>query len=95
MKQYEVNDISQFSSNDEVCLATVGKYAKYQTSTYRLDIVKDICFIHTFKDAYLQTIEIPDHYPFSFTDDNGTHMMNENQNNLTVTGIATISFIVK
>lgn len=95
MKQYEINDITQFSSNDEVCLATVGKYAKYQTNSYRLDMIKDICFIHTFIPAFEQTIELQDHYPFAYDDDNGHHEISENETRMTVTGITSISFIVK
>lgn len=95
MKQYDVNQISQFSTNDEVCLATVGKYAKHQTFEYRLDIIKDVCMIHTFIDGLEQTIEIPDHFAFRYIDDNGNHIVNENDKYITVTGISTISFITK
>lgn len=93
MKQYDVNDITQFSDINEIRLSTSGKYAKYDTNCYRLDIIKDICFIHTFVDGYEQTIEIPSHLPFSYTDDNGKHIVKGDDNHIVVTGITSISFI--
>lgn len=93
MKQFDINDITQFSDTNEIRLATSGKYAKYDSNCYRLDIIKDICFIHTFIDGYEQTIEIPSHLPFSYTDENGFHTVKNNDDHIVVTGIASISFV--
>lgn len=88
----KLDDVSQFSSNDEVALALVGKYAKQYTSNYKLSIIKNVCIINTLADC---TIELPDHYSFAYEDEDGRHICSENENTLSVFGISTITFHVK
>ena len=90
---YEVNDISQFSDDKEICLSLVGKYAKYKTSEYRLTIIKDICFVHTFTDNKV-TIEIPQHEPFSYLDKNKNWVNVVDERVIDVEGILSFSFVI-
>lgn len=85
----KLNDISQFSSNDEIALALVGKYSKVYDTHYQLSIIKNVCFINTTADC---TIEIPNHRVFAYTDEGGRHVQAADNNKLAVQGIATIIF---
>lgn len=85
----KLNDISQFSSNDEIALALVGKYSKVYDTHYQLSIIKNVCFINTTADC---TIEIPNHRVFAYTDEGGRHVQAADNNKLAVHGIATIIF---
>lgn len=83
------DDVSQFSSNDEVALALVGKYAKQYTSNYQLSIIKNVCIINTTGDC---VIDIPNHKAFAFEDEDGRHIQSADNNKLAVQGIATVIF---
>lgn len=87
-----INDISQFSDINEVTLATVGRYGKYQDRTYRITIIKDVVFIHTWGDS---EIELLSHYPFKYTDDNGDHVIDENAKTISVKGITSLSYVYR
>lgn len=91
-QKYEINDIGEFSDLNEVILATKGKYGVYKDKNYRLTIISDICFIHTFKSC---TIEIPSHYIFTFIDDDDKHLVDESTRTIDVNGVTSFSFIVK
>lgn len=88
----KLDDISQFSSNDEIALALVGKYSKSYANNYQLSIIKNVCFINTTGDC---TIEVPNHYTFKFADDLGAHVINESTNTLTIKGITSLFFHIK
>lgn len=87
-----IDDVSQFSNNDEVALAVVGRYGKYQDHTYNLTIIKDIVFVHSWADCI---VELPAHYDFKFTDAAGEHIVNESTNTIEVKGITSFSFVYK
>lgn len=89
LNKVKLDDITQFSDDNEVCLALVGKYAKQYTSDYQLSIIKNVCFINTTADC---TIEIPNHRVFAYTDEGGRHVQAADNNKLAVQGIATIIF---
>lgn len=88
----KLDDVSQFSSNDEVALALVGKYAKQYTSNYQLSIIKNVCIINTNADC---VIDIPNHKAFAYEDEDGRHIQSADNNQLVVLGIATIVFHIK
>lgn len=91
---YEVNDISQFSDNNEVCLSLIGKYAKYKGHGYRITIIKDICFVHVFVNDKVK-IEIPQHEPFVYLDKNKNWVtIDEKTNVIEVTGINSFNFVI-
>lgn len=92
LNKIKLNDISQFSDDNEVCLALVGKYAKDYQANYQLSIIKNVCFINTQDDC---TINIPNHYTFKFNDEAGPQTIDESQNTITVHGIANIFFHLK
>jgi hypothetical protein len=88
----QINDISQFSDESEVCLGTVGRWGKYQDRTYRITIMKDVVFVHTWADSQ---IELLAHMPFKYTDDDGEHTVDENANSISVKGICTFSYVYR
>ena len=88
----KIDDISQFSSNDEIALALVGKYSKLYATNYQMSIVKNVCFITTTDSC---SIDIPDHYKFKYQDESGTHLVDENTNTLTISGMTSLFFHVK
>lgn len=92
LNKVKLNDISMFSDDNEVCLALVGKYAKDYQTNYQLSIIKNVCFINTTGDCQ---IEVPNHYTFKFTDDNGAHVVDESTNTLTIKGITSLFFHIK
>ena len=85
----KLNDISQFSDDNEVCLALVGKYAKDYQTNYQLSIIKNVCIINTTDDC---VIDIPNHKAFAFEDEDGRHIQSADNNKLAVQGIATVIF---
>lgn len=85
----KLNDISQFSDDNEVCLALVGKYAKDYKANYQLSIIKNVCIINTTADC---VIDIPNHKAFAFEDEDGRHIQPADNNKLAVQGIATVIF---
>lgn len=85
----KLNDISQFSDDNEVCLALVGKYAKDYKTNYQLSIIKNVCIINTTDDC---VIDIPNHKAFAFEDEDGRHIQSADNNKLAVQGIATVIF---
>lgn len=89
----QINDVSQFSDINEVTLATVGRFGKYQDRTYRITIIKDVVFIHTWGET--QTIELLSHYPFKYVDGDGEHTVDENEKSITVKGITNLTFVYK
>lgn len=91
LNQTETNDITQFSSLEEVCVAMVGKYLKQKTHNYCLTIRGVMCFIHTWGDC---DIQIPNHFKFKFNDDAGEHVVSENTNNITVSGVSNFFFTI-
>ncbi len=92
LNKVTLNDISMFSDDNEVALALVGKYGKQYSTNYQLSIVKNVCFITTTDSC---SIDIPDHYKFKYQDDNGTHLVDENTNTLTISGMTSLFFHVK
>ena len=70
LNRIHTNDISQFSDLNEVTVALVGKYLKYKDRNFCMNFKGNLCFIHTWGES---EVEIPKHYPFKFTDDNGEH----------------------
>lgn len=92
---YNVNDITRFSDDREVKDATTGRYAKCRYDTYRLDIVRDIGFVHTFIDGYSTQVTLPSHEAFKFVDDNGEHVVKADVNSVNVVGVTSFTFITK
>jgi len=88
----QIDDVSQFSSNDEVALATVGRYGKYQGHGYRITIIKDVVFIHTWESC---SVELPSHYPFKYKDDAGEHTVEQETKTIEVKGITSFNFIYR
>lgn len=91
LNQTETNDISQFSTHEELCVALVGKYLKNKSRNYCLTLRGCMCFIHTWGDCEVQ---IPNHFTFKFTDDDGEHTINENTNKITIKGCSQIFFTI-
>lgn len=89
LNKVKLDDVSQFSSNDEIALALVGKYAKQYAANYQLSIIKNVCIINTTADC---VIDIPNHKAFAFVDEDGRHIQAADNNKLAVQGIATIVF---
>lgn len=87
-----LNDISQFSDENEVCLALVGKYGKHYSTNYQMSIIKNVCFITTTDSC---TIDIPDHYTFKYQDESGTHLVDKNTNSITISGVSSLFFHIK
>ena len=81
-----------FSDDNEVALALVGKYGKLYSTNYQMSIVKNVCFITTTDSC---SIDIPDHYKFNYQDESGTHLVDENTNTLTISGMTSLFFHVK
>ena len=92
LKRIQTNDISQFSDLNEVTVALVGKYLKYKDRNYCINFKGNLCFVHSWGDC---ETEIPKHYPFKFTDDNGEHTIDESTNNITIKGITQFFFTIK
>lgn len=91
LNKVKLDDVSQFSSNDEVALALVGKYGKLYDTNYRLSIIKNVCIINTTGDC---VIDIPNHKAFAYEDEDGRHIQSADNNKLVVLGISTIIFHV-
>lgn len=89
LNKVKLDDISQFSSNDEIALALVGKYCKSYATNYQLSIIKNVCIINTTGDC---VIDIPNHKAFAFEDETGRRIQSADNNKLAVQGIATIIF---
>lgn len=85
----KIDDISQFSSSDEIALALVGKYSKSYANNYQLSIIKNVCIINTTGDCI---IDIPNHKAFAYEDETGRRIQSADNNKLAVQGIATIIF---
>lgn len=92
LNRIHTNDVSQFSDLNEVTVALVGKYLKYKDKNFCMNYKGNLCFIHSWGDS---EIEIPKHYTFKFTDDNGEHTIDENTNNITIKGISQFFFTIK
>lgn len=90
--QRQINDVSMFSNENEMCLALVGKYCKDYQAKYKLSIIKNVCFINTVADC---VIDIPDHVSFAYDDESGRHICSESESKLAVQGIASIFFHLK
>lgn len=88
----KINDISQFSSNDEIALALVGKYSKVYDTNYQMSIIKNVCFITTTDSC---SIDIPDHYTFKYQDESGTHLVDKNTTNITISGVSSLFFHIR
>lgn len=91
---FEVNQVSQFSTDDEVCLALVGKYAKKKESYYSINLIQDIIHVHTFTDKEIE-IELPSHYTFKYEDEQGSHIVDKETNKITVKGITSFTCVYK
>lgn len=87
-----INDVSQFSDINEVTLATVGRWGKYQDRTYRITIIKDVVFVHTWGDC---DVELLAHYPFSYKDNLGEHTVDQDANQISVVGTTTFSYVYR
>lgn len=92
LNKVKLNDISQFSDENEVTLALVGKYGKQYSTNYQMSIIKNVCFITT-TDSCL--IDIPDHYKFKYQDESGTHIVDEDTTSITISGISSLFFHIK
>jgi hypothetical protein len=88
-----IDDISRFSDLQEVADAVAGKYAKDYQRDYKLTLVKNVCMINTVNDCTIKNL--PDHYAFSFHDDDGWHTVNENINEISVKGVSCFFFTIK
>lgn len=88
-----IDDITRFSDLQEVADAMAGKYAKDYQKDYKLTLVKNVCMINTVTDCTIKNL--PDHYAFSYHDDNGWHTVNENINEISVKGISCFFFTIK
>jgi len=84
--------VTQFSTNEQVCLSLVGKYGKQFESAYKMTIIKSICFVNTLSDC---SIQIPDHYAFSYSDTAGSHFVDESTNTINVKGVTSFFFTIK
>lgn len=91
LNRVETNDITQFSDLNELCVALVGKYLKYKGHNYCLCLRGVTCFVNTWGDC---EIEIPNHFPFKYTDDNGEHVIDSDTNKLNVKGISNFFFTI-
>lgn len=88
-----VNDVSRFSDLQEVADAMQGKYAKDYQKSYKLTMVKNICFVNTVESCVIK--DLPDHYTFRFYDDSGWHTVADNINDITVNGVSCFFFTIK
>ena len=62
-----------------------------QSAYHCLTIRGVMCFIHTWGDCEIQ---IPNHFKFKFNDDAGEHVVSENTNNITVSGVSNFFFTI-
>lgn len=88
-----IDDITRFSDLQEVADAMAGKYAKDYQKDYKLTLVKNVCMINTVTDCTIKNL--PDHYAFSYHDDDGWHTVNENINEISVKGVSCFFFTIK
>ena len=88
-----INDVTIFSSLQEVADAAQGKYAKDYQKSYKLTVVKNVCFVNTIEDCTINNL--PDHYAFKFYDDTGWHDINEGAKTVTITGVSCFFFVIK
>ena len=91
LNRIQTNDISQFSDLPEVTVALVGKYLKYKDHNYCINLRGNLCFVHTWGDC---EVEIPKHYTFKFTDDDGEHTIDGDTTKLNVKGISQFFFTI-
>lgn len=87
-----INDVSQFSDLGELCLAVQGKYGKDFTRNYQMTMIRNVCFVNTTADC---TIQLPDHYVFAYTDDEGRKVVDENINEIEIKGITSFFFTMR
>lgn len=87
-----INDVSQFSNAEELALANIGRWGKYQDRNYRITIMKDVVFVNTWGDC---DIELLAHMPFRFTDNDGEHIVDENANQISVKGVSTFTYVYR
>lgn len=83
LNKIETNDVTQFSDVHELALALVGKYLKRRENNFQISVRGNMCFIHAWGSC---EVEIPSHFPFSYTDDLGEHFVDKNINSITITG---------
>ena len=88
-----INDVTMFSTLQEVADAAQGKYAKNYQKSYQLTIVKNVCFINTVESCTIDGL--PDHYKFKYTDDSGDHIVEPGNNSIFVNGVASLFFPIK
>lgn len=88
-----INDVTMFSSLQEVADAAAGKYSKDYQKSYKLTIIKNVCFVNTVEDCTINNL--PDHYAFKFYDDTGWHNINEGAKTVTVKGVSCFFFVIK
>lgn len=91
LNRIHTNDITQFSTLEEVNVALVGKYLKYKDHNYCINLRGNLCFIHAWNDC---EVEVPKHYPFKYTDDDGEHVVNGDTTKFTVKGISQFFFTI-
>lgn len=87
-----INDVSTFSDLAEACNALVGKYGKDFNHNYQMTMIKNVCFVNTTGDC---TIQLPDHYKFAYTDDDGRKVVNEKTNEIEIKGITSFFFTMR
>ena len=88
-----INDISRFSNEQELADALQGKYAKDYQKSYKLTLIKNICFVNTLESCTINNL--PDHYAFSYRDNSGWHTVIEGTNTVTVNGVSCFFFTIK
>ena len=88
-----MNDVTQFSDLEEVSKSLAGRYAKDYQKSYQLTIIKNVCVITTVESCTVNNL--PDHYKFKFTDDNGDHIVEAGDNSISISGVTSIVFHVK
>jgi hypothetical protein len=91
LNRIHTNDITQFSTLEEVNVALIGKYLKYKDHNYCINLRGNMCFIHAWDDC---EVEVPKHYPFKYTDDDGEHLVDGDTTKFTVKGISQFFFTI-
>ena len=88
-----INDVTRFSDLQEVADALQGKFAKDFQKSYKLTLIKNVCFVNTVESCTISNL--PDHYAFSYHDDGGWHTVAEETNDISISGVSCFSFVIK
>ena len=88
-----INDVTMFSTLQEVADAAAGKYSKDYQKSYKLTLIKNVCFVNTVESCTIK--DLPDHYAFKYYDDSGWHNVNEGAKSVTVNDVSCFFFVIK